>query len=96
MNLLLQAIVARAVARQITAAGAIEEAWEAGIREGMARQRVAHALHAAPTCTAEERAVLDAMASVSPTMLRVRELNDDYLAEACEAELARRAAKEKP
>lgn len=50
MNLLLQSIVARVVARALTPVQAMEQAWEAGIREGMARQRVADALHGCPRC----------------------------------------------
>lgn len=38
-------------------------------------------------CTKEERAVLDAMARASVAALQIRELNDDAIAEACEAEL---------
>jgi hypothetical protein len=50
MNPLLEALVAKVVANELTPVDALVSAWDSGIREGMARQRVAEALRTPDGC----------------------------------------------
>lgn len=45
MNHILEALIRRAVAREVNPAEAMQAAWDSGIQEGIARQRLGHILH---------------------------------------------------
>lgn len=69
MNRILDGLVARVVAGEMTAAEAMEAAWQSGIQEGKARQKVED-ITGGSSCTPAERKVLDAMDDIPEDGLR--------------------------